>query len=92
MRLQLGLQAVSDAEISKVQSTFEYFDADGNGCMDGPEFARMSAELASTSDRTISGREAFREIDADGSGSVEVCRRARCRACLPPTVLYGVWR
>lgn len=42
---QLGLQSVAESEISKVQSTFEYYDADGNGCMDGPEFAKMAAEL-----------------------------------------------
>ena len=59
-------------DIAKVQSTFEYFDADGNGCMDGPEFAKMAAELASRTDRDVSGREAFREIDADSSGSIEV--------------------
>ena len=59
-------------DIAKVQSTFEYFDADGNGCMDSPEFAKMAAELASRTDRDVSGREAFREIDADGSGSIEV--------------------
>ena len=43
--VQLGLQSVDPQEISKVQSTFEYYDADGNGCMDGPEFAKMAAEL-----------------------------------------------
>ena len=61
-----------DADLAKVQSTFEYFDCDGNGCMDGPEFTKMAAELADTTERDISGRQAFREIDADGSGFVEV--------------------
>jgi hypothetical protein len=37
-----------------VQSTFEYYDADGNGCMDGPEFAKMAAELVSACAR-VSG-------------------------------------
>ena len=74
LHVQLGLGAVPDAEIKQVQSIFEYYDSDGNGCMDGPEFTKMAAELAQKREG-LSGRQVFREIDADGSGYVEVRSR-----------------
>lgn len=70
---ELGLASVPDGEIIKVQTLFEYYDADANGCMDGPEFTKMAAELKGVdTGRDISGREAFREIDDDESGYLEV--------------------
>eukprot|EP01043_Picozoa_sp_COSAG02_P031198 COSAG02_NODE_2025_length_10084_cov_8.514372_3_plen_104_part_00 len=51
---------------------FEFYDTDANGCMDGHEFTKMAADLAARTERVVSGREAFREIDADASGYVEL--------------------
>ncbi len=67
---------MSDISTEELRENFNYFDGDGDGCLDRGEFGRLMQALGAVDPGEDASR-GFSSIDTDGSGRVEFDEFAR---------------
>jgi Ca2+-binding EF-hand superfamily protein len=66
----MSTQALSEKKIAEIQSDFSFFDRDGNGQIDLPEFIELLTVL-SPKTKASHVEEGFRLIDHNGDGFID---------------------
>lgn len=64
------MKELSEKEIAKIKSHFDYFDEDESGKLDVKEFRKLFKVIAEDSTRA-EAEAGFAAIDTDGSGEID---------------------